>query len=199
MPALATDNFDRANNADLGASWTVIDGAMAILSNAATYTSSGSDAAEAYTAIEWPNDQYAQVAISSVGASAAESGIGVMLRCASATNYYRIVVDNQVSNNITVAKIVSGAYSVITSRTQAWTSGDILKVEVQSNTLRVYRNGVQLGADITGDATLTAGDVGLFYSSTGTPGINVNNFEGGDFAATSIPIRSQFLDFDYSR
>lgn len=187
MAVLATDDFNRADSADLGANWNPGIGPMQILSNKATWGSAagdGSDAGENYSAISWPDDQYGQVAISGQDTTGSGSGIGIMLRYANSSNYYRIVVSGDAANNVVVAKVVSGGFTQITTRTQAWTNGDILKVEVQGNTLKVFRNGVQLGANITGDAALATGGVGMFYSSSANT-IRADDFEGGDFSTAS--------------
>jgi hypothetical protein len=185
MAVLATDDFNRADAANLGANWTAGIGPMQILSNQATWGSgpgSGTDAGETYTGggVVWPNNQYGQIAISGTATTGAETGIGIILRYLNSNNFYRIIVNGEASNNITVAKIASGSYSVITSRTQAWTGGDTFKAEIQGTTIKVYRNGVQLGADIS-DSSVASGDVGMFYSSTAFL-IRADNFEGGDFA-----------------
>ena len=63
MAVLVLDDFNRADNADLGASWTAItgEGVFEIVSNAIAPTSLSSDSGEKITAgLRWPDDQYAQ-------------------------------------------------------------------------------------------------------------------------------------------
>jgi hypothetical protein len=118
--------------------------------------------------------------VSGLSDSTAEAGVGVSLRSdGTANNLYRIVVN---TTTVYVAKVVSGSYTLITTRVQAFSANDILRVEVQGTTLRVYRNGVQLGADIT-DSGRATGSAGIMYSS-GAIG-TIDNFEGGDFAGAT--------------
>lgn len=142
----------------------------------------GSDVANVWQGDVWPNDQYGQVAISG-GATTDDdqSGVGVILRYADSSNFYRIVANGRASSNVTVAKLVTGTYTMLTQITQAFSAGDTLKVEVQGTTLRVYHNGTQIGSDVT-DSSLSSGDVGMYYSSTAA-GMSVDNFEGGDVSA----------------
>jgi hypothetical protein len=178
MTVLATDNFDRADNTDLGANWTPRPNSMQILSQKVAAFVAGDDEAEAYTGISWPDDQYVQVAVSGLTTTGGGTGIGVILRCADGNNFYRVVVSGEASNNVSVSKQVATVFTTITNRTTAWSDGDVLKVDVIGDTLRVYKNGVQLGADIAGDGALATGAVGIGYSSTASAA-RADLFEGG--------------------
>lgn len=182
MAVLAADNFNRANNASLGANWTIRqnDG-WKILSNQAVPTTLPTpDTCEFYSAITWPSDHYSQAALFSIAGTSDQTGIGVTCRTETLFNSfdtYGCVVNAAVSNNVSVHKWVAGNYTLIGQRTQAWTDGDVLRMEMQGTTIRVYRNGVQMGADFT-DSDILIGAAGLSKIAAITNGIT-DDWEGG--------------------
>jgi len=179
MAVIATDDFNRANGA-IGANWSDVDSTFLVSSNTAIPNSYASDAVVRYSAATWPNDQYCLAAIRASGGGIG-TGIGLVLRCStSVQTYYRFVVD---VTGVDIGRVVTGAFTPITTRATTWgivTASDILKCEIQGTTIRVYKNGVQLGADIT-DANIASGQPGLGYSSTGSDSF-LDNWEGGDFS-----------------
>lgn len=180
MAVLFTDDFNRANGG-LGANWTAIDTSFTISSNVVVPTSTGSDALQIVNSVTWPNDQYAQIKVVALAVHANDIGPGLTLRCVDTNNYYRINVN---SSNVQVAKVVSGGLTALANLGAGFVANDTLYVEVQSNTLKVFRNGVQFGGDVAGDAALASGSAGLFYSSTAAEA-QVDDFVGGDFSSAS--------------
>jgi hypothetical protein len=191
MAVLATDAFTRANNADLGTAWDVStgQGAFAISGNTAISNFVG-DAGESYNAITWPDDQYVQAAVTVTGGTTPGGGAGLGVQARAATGAwtaYRLVVSTAVTNNIELAKFVAAGYTLLGQRTQAWTAGDTLRLEAQGTTLRVLRNGVQLGATFT-DSGIASGRGGIVLSFGDSVAGSLDNFEGGDFG-TPLPPR----------
>ena len=188
MTVLATDNFNRADNPlTLGTNWTADTApgnVFKILSNTAQPQSIGSDCGSFWNTITWPNDQYSQVVITGMGVGDPDqSGAGVTLRAdAGFHNYYRIVVNRAGSNNVSVARVISDAYSLRNQRTVTFNSGDTFRVEIQGTTIRLYRNDVQIGADLVDAGGPSSGSAGIFYSST-TAAVQLDDWEGGDFAS----------------
>jgi len=192
MPVLATDNFNRADTIgpDMGQGWVNVtgysaDNGMQIVSNAVVPTTLASDKVELYTSASFKADQYAQADISVTGATS-ETGIGLALRGGFNGSYYRIVVNK--GDFIHISKFILGAFTSLAFRGTAWTDGDTLRVEVQGTTIRVYRNGIQQGADIT-DASIVSGYSGVAYSSTSTSA-SLDNWSAGSIntAADDAPI-----------
>lgn len=187
MAVLASDTFTRANNADLGTAWDVQTGqaAFSLTSNAATPSSTTADCGETYNGVTWPNDQYSQAKVSMTGGTSGV-GPGVACRCSSSAHtLYRAVVCGAATNNIELAKFVTGTYTMVTQRTQTWTNGTVLRLEVQGSSLRIYAGGTQLGATVT-DAAIASGRAGINYSSElGAP--ILDDWEGGDFTTTVSP------------
>ena len=153
--------------------------AFNISANAAIPSSSGSDASESYNAVAWPNDQYAQVLIPVVGTGALTTGTGVALRMSTtARTYYRIVV---ASSGTEIAKFVAGVYTSLATDATVWANGDTAYASAVGTTLQVRRNGSNLLS--TTDSAIASGRAGITHSSTSQVGVNLDNWEGGDFAA----------------
>jgi hypothetical protein len=186
MAVLASDTFNRADSGDLGTNWTQVPSefSFSISGNSAIPGNLGQDCTERYSGLTWPDDQYSQCVLTpSTTGGAANEGIGVCLRAASADQtYYRITADDtSASNNLSLQKMVAGAFTSVWTRSLAITAGDILRAEAQGTTVRVYINGVQLGADTT-DGSIASGSAGVSYSSQ-TGACSVDDWEGGDFAS----------------
>lgn len=169
-------------------SWVILGaGGLDLASGAVIPTPPGnSDGGNVWQGDTWPNDQYGQVAVNGGAAGDEnESGMGLILRYTDDTHFFRIVANGRATNNITVAQ-VNGTYSQLAQITQAFSAGDVLKAQVVGSsppTIQVFRNGSQIGSDITnGAAALASGDAGLYYSSSAT-GMSVDSFEGGDAPA----------------
>jgi hypothetical protein len=190
MAVLATDNFNRADNASLGANWTICTGTnlnasgFQIVSLHVEPASSAVDSMEVWSAVAFPNDQYAQAACTVTGTTGG-TGPGVFVRGTAGNNppCYRATVCKAASNNVEIIQQVGTTYTNIGFRTTTWVDGDILRLQVSGTTIRVYQNGVQLGADIT-DAVLTTGSAGIIYSSTAS-GSQIDNWEAGSLAGPS--------------
>lgn len=176
MAVLFTDDFNRADGG-LGANWTALDSSFSISSNVVVPTATGSDAIQIVNAVAWPNDQYAQIKVPTLAVHANDIGIGLALRCADASNLYRITVN---FSNCQVAKVVSGSFTALANLGAGFAVNDTLYAEVQGNTVKVFKNGVQFGGDVGGDAALAAGSAGLMYSSTAVEA-QADDFVGGDF------------------
>ena len=188
MTALATDNFNRANAATLGANWTVLSSPTThyeVVSNVAALVggSLGDDCVDYYNAVSFPNDQYSQAKLTVTGTGGGGSGVGLCVRKASgSTNtYYRMVADHAGSNNVEIGKKVAGAYTNLGNRTSSFTDGALFYLEVQGTTILAKNAGTTMGASIT-DSAIASGSAGLAYSSTETSASS-DDWEGGDFAA----------------
>lgn len=180
MSVLALDNFDRANADPIGGNWTD-DGDgdhFKIVSNAATYTNSGFDAAAHYNALTFPANHYSQVAVT-VNVTSTGVGLGPSVRAATSKNYYRLVAGHAASSNVELAKKVAGTYTQLWVRTSSFTDGAIFYLEAIGTTLVARNGGVAIGASAT-DSSLASGQPGIVYSSVVTSG-SVDNWEGGDF------------------
>jgi hypothetical protein len=184
--ALATDNFNRANASPIGAPWTTVTNmsAMAITSNTAVPSAYGSDCAAYNTSATWPANQYAQVTIATtIPDGGPGQGHGPVVRASTSAQTMYILGVSTGRGRYTVAKFNAGSYStLVADAVQAWAISDVVRLEVTGSgpvTLKVFRNGTQVGSNITDSSSvITTGNAGIGYTSTTTSG-SVDNFEGG--------------------
>ena len=183
MAVLATDNFNRANANPIGNPWTSAGDStdFKILSNAVTPANLNGDCSAFENTVTWPNDQYSQVQVTTTGTKGSDIGFGPLVRGATGKNYYRLIIDAASSSNVALSKKINGTYTNLWTRTNAFTSGDTIYLEMQGSTLIAKSNGTAIGASAT-DTSLTTGKSGIAYSSDETNG-SIDNWEGGDFAA----------------
>lgn len=182
MSVLASDSFTGSDANPIGGNWTTVtsEGALKRVSNTCAPASLSSDSGARNTAATWPNDQYSQCKVT-VSGTDAQSGIGPACRIASAAEtLYRVVINSAGSNNVTLAKIVATAYTQIWTRTASFTNGDLVRLEAQGTTLRVFIAGTQVGTDTT-DSSISSGAAGIGYSSASSSA-SVDDWEGGDFS-----------------
>jgi hypothetical protein len=202
MGVVASDSFTRADAANLGANWTEGGETYSIASNACvpddpTGIHTG-DSWAGWNTVAWANDQYAQAAITVSGSGGGGQGNGVAVRVSTsgAQTFYRVVIDHAATNNVEVAKVVSGGYTQIGQRTTAFSNGDTLYLEAQGTTLIVKLNGSALGASFT-DASIASGRAGIAFSSNETSASMVN-WVGGDFIITAaVPQSATSLPFPH--
>lgn len=173
MTVLATDNFDRANGADLGALWDVVPStipllAFAILSN--TAQAPGDPCAEMYNGVVWPADQYSQIEI--ITQTVVGDRIGCCVRASSGNLY----LGGSNTSNVGMEKIVANSFSDIGSTGAAAALNDTLRLEAQGTAIRVYKNGV-LHISTT-DSSHATGSAGVF-GSAGDINPQLDDWEGG--------------------
>jgi hypothetical protein len=187
MSIITTDNFNRSSST-LGASWSEygdFSNAWNANGSAAVPDSLGADCYAANNGT-FPNDHYGQCKIAVTGSGGGGQGVGPAVRMGTATptNVYRLAADHAASNNMELSKFVGGSFTSKWVRTQAFTDGDTLYLEIQSTTLIAKLNGTAIGASVT-DSSLTSGAAGICFSSGTLTAASVDDFEGGDFAAAA--------------
>lgn len=197
MGVLASDDFTRANENPLGnGAWTTSTTfvAMQLVSNVATPTNPTSDNGSYYSGLAWPANQFSRARLTVNGTAGGDSGVCLFVRHAAGANtLYRLDADHAASNNVTLAKFVAGVYSVVTGwpRTLAWTDDDLWELWAIGTTLRVFRNGAQLGADST-DASIASGSPGVGVSGAVTSA-SIRAWEGGTTDAVAPLLGSLFV------
>lgn len=184
MTELASDNFDRADGA-LGANWTANSaesGTLTIVSNAVA-RGTDSDASAIYNAVAWPNDQYSEITIGTAD-TVVGNGMGPICRSPSSSvkTYYRLIVS---SSGYELLKFVAGGNTSLASGTgTTFAAGNTARLECTggaTTTLRMYKNGVQFGGDITDSSSpITSGNAGIAYSSSSDE--TIASWAGGDFS-----------------
>lgn len=102
---------------------------------------------------------------------------------------YRIYYDNN-AGTLEVHRWSAGASAaVIASFAQSFANGDVLKAQIIGTTIKVYKNGVQIGTDYT-DANIASGQFGITYTFAGTAGTRITAFTGVDGLSAGPAITS---------
>lgn len=188
MALPASDDFNRANNTTLGANWTLVKGLFGINTNAAYSRSAGADTLARWNADTFGNDQYAQVTISVLSVDNIAVGVACRLDTGGAETGYFAYAFRNVSPNVDVelAKYVAGVYTTI-STTSGFAVGDVLRLEVEGTTLRLYRNGSLV--DTRTDSSIASGAAGVSGFGNSTSG-RMDDWSGSNLAAA---VAGQYL------
>ena len=190
MVALATDNFTRADSANLGANWTIAFDvsshwlAVAISSN--TCQIAADPACEYYSAISWPNDQYSQGvvgALRSISVDAQDNFVAVRIASATSSAHYQHALGSDESQLLKELgdPLLGGNFTQLGGNFAAYATNDTARIEVQGTSIRAVKNGTTLSTQT--DSAISSGSAGLggFWDSLTHP--TFTSWEGGNFAA----------------
>jgi hypothetical protein len=171
MALPATDTFTGTNGAAINTSnWTTLLGGFSINSNRAK-GQAGADSLAFWDADTFADDQYAEVEYTN------DSGYwgGPVVRAAATRGYW---ARTENSTTITLYRIDSAvSFNLLqTMGSLTIANGDVIRIEAEGSTIRVYQNGVQVGTDQS-DATYSSGSGGI---ATYTDGAWLDNFEAGN-------------------
>lgn len=159
----ASDDFNRANAASLGSDWTNIgtDETIAINSNQAFLASVSGALGYAVRSFEtFGPDQSSQATLK----SSTDVICGLLVRASNggtALSGYLLYLSS-FSNVVAVFRFTNGvADSLATLDASAtFVANDIYRLSITGSTLKAYRNGIQIGSDVT-DGTYSSGRPGL--------------------------------------
>lgn len=161
---MASDNFTGTNGTALttyDANWILNAGDFSIQTNAlAANGATGTTECAARYAGTYPNDHFAEAALSAV-AAVANARIGVAVRCATdaSANYYGLYYDHDAGETY-LFKVVAGAWTQLgASFTAGLSVGDTLRLDVTGTTLTYLLNGVSQGT--RSDSDLSSGSPGV--------------------------------------
>ncbi len=165
---LVFDDFNRADgplgNAVVGGAWSSGAGVMDIVGNAA-HLSTGS--------LAWGfiNTGVADVSIQATQPimGGAASFAGILFRYSDDNNYWRLVNFN---GDTYLQKSVIGVVTTLVGPTSGAANSDVLKVVLSGNTIKAYRNGVQLGTDQSDSFNSTATRHGIFGALTSAASVD---------------------------
>jgi hypothetical protein len=184
---LFTDDFNRANNADVGASWDPnaavgIGDGLKIVSNLAAFTTNN-DTEETVNAISAPNNQYAEATLGTTTTSGVGAGYGIVCRSAgTAHTGYRLVGN---ASGYELARFNAGTITSLSSGSgTTFTTGDKIRLEVRTNGANcdwiLKKNGTQFASG-TDTSPIASGKVGITYSTNDATATGIDAFEAGDF------------------
>lgn len=186
MTALFTDNFNRANSTGISnANWTTATGANAsvnIVSNEAACIV-GDICSNYINSIVWPNDQYAKCSVGTVVETVTDNGVGPMVRMAAGAQTGYLGQGN--THETKLYKAVATAFTQLGINGPAVTTGDVLELRAQGTTLTLLLNGTAICGTPLTDASIAAGNAGIWLSSPGQQD-SLDNFEAGDFSTPPV-------------
>jgi hypothetical protein len=183
-PLAAADNFNRADNLNLGAAWDPYTGrnALQLVGNSVRGSGIGGDNVESYNAVPLPNNQWSQATLTGWNGTIyhnAHVSVRLSTNLATLTGYVgRVGSDNKAS----IGKWTAGVFSVLASVPYTPGVGDILRIEAEGTTLRFFVNNVLRVS--TTDASYASGRPGLtiYIDGGGTVGqVQLDNFSAGNF------------------
>jgi len=189
---LTEDNFDRADNADLGTNWDLVNSLTTwkILSNHAEPSNPvATDNIEVINTPKIPIDQFASANLTVVSTDTAGAGVGLVLRgITSATTLYRCVISHGATTNTRISRYNAGAGTVlVTTNIASWTDGDRFLFTIQTTganaRLALYRNGVEV-ASVIDTSPLLTGAPGLVLS-TNVTSAQADNFQAGSMESSA--------------
>lgn len=159
------DSFTSANTADIagrtpaiGGNWAkgIGAGTIGILSNEANCSSSNT----LYVSeIGGTGDIDISITVGTVGVSYASA---IIASWVNSSNYISVPIDGEVEQT------VGGVYSLLQGTTGASIAGDVYRVTIAGTTLKVYRNGSQVGSNITINSDAKGTKAGISMASTNT-------------------------------
>lgn len=182
---LVSDDFNRADNASLGANWTTGWNAVApkILTNTAANSAAG-DASAFWSANAFTPNQWVMATVAAIDAGVdsysgvavrASAGDAVKAQIMKATGQFGIFwynggVDTQIGSLYTATPQV----------------GDVIILEAIGSLYRMYVNGV-LRISGTNTSAPATGSPGLVPSGTNNGANAVDNWQAGNYVLTKLP------------
>lgn len=146
----AYDNFNRANGA-IGSNWTVSAGAFNVSSNTVVGAAGGPNVASWTATAAFFSDQFSQATVVTNGGG----GVAVRASLTAATGYVYWVD----GGNREIGRYVAGVFTSLNTVAGAFTTGDVIRLEIVGSSLTAFRNGA---VDLTvSNATITSGQPGL--------------------------------------
>lgn len=196
--AVTTSAFPEADNAAPSGFTDLCDGAGAIEVLGNKYHSPFGFPADYRDNGTFTNKQYFKTRLSGFTGSGNTDEIGGLLffgaDIGTGRDGYRVYVRDGATKSLIVEKVVNAGITVLrTDTTQAWADSDFVEAEGDSSagsstTIRLFRNGTQLGTDLVDSSTpFTTGKPGLYAKQGANDSLRGDDYEAGDFT-TGTPV-----------
>ena len=185
--AVTGDNFNRANTADLGASWDAgytdqwsVNTNLQIVGNRVRATAA-QDATETYSGVALATNQWAQLTLATAnGTSVMAPRLLLRFSAPGAKSGYEFSIGRGVGFTSRIARWNAGVFtSLAVENATPWGAGDILRAEAEGTTLRLYRNNVLVLS--TTDATVASGRAGITIYAATIADVELDDFSAGNF------------------
>lgn len=209
-PALAwattsTDNFDRADNADLtdgSHGWDPYDNPTSspcqILNNSATNTTNTIDCVEGYSTYIPGANQYVQLSLPLGFVRDDFFFVSAIVRLQAPSTYSGYVCRAQPpsqTNTSRIRRADAGSLStLLNDTTVTWAVGDVLRCEITGYVITFKRNGVTVFSKDDPGTTYATGRGGInILDGPADPGNPIDDFEVGDLAGGAVTVRHRPL------
>lgn len=178
MTTLINDSFGRANESPITTPYATPSGfsSLQIISNQVANISANTDSAAYDNGNTYPDNQWSQVTIATVGGG----DFGPAVRVSTTNDLYLCTNYNGV--DVILFKIVGGGFTQIGQVVSVYALGDNIYLEAQgdatSTTLVVKKNGSTILTVIDATTPITGGKAGIFgYDGS----YRISNLTAGDF------------------
>ncbi len=183
--ATFSDDFNRADSADLGANWTPLAvGTDAQIVSQRVRPTAGTGVGYELATVSLGNDHFARLTIATYTGPGV-GRIGVMIRVADTNNRYIVFAHKNAGGLSTdLFKLVAGVYSSLASEgATTWAAGDTIELRASGTALVVLRNGATLLSTVDGD--FSSGSVGLVLDdAVSAADTEAESFVAGDTVTT---------------
>lgn len=171
MPLPAIEPFTGGAGA-LSGSWTQVLAATVDRDGSGLgITSAAADDAQAFWNLDvFDDDQYAQIEFFGVVDGGDTKGASV--RMDSGPDFYTFQTQSG------LWRVIAGAWTNLAADPTTWTNGDVLKLTVEINDLKMWKNGAQVGATVS-DASHASGSGGCGGFGN-VMGNTMDNFRAGN-------------------
>lgn len=169
-----SDDFDRADNADLGADWTTLLNSCRVAGNGATGTSVSTAALETWSANSWNADHTSEITVNNGFLE-----VGAICRAATGPDCYIAHCHWSVGRRI--YRMDDGSWTQLSDYAGTVSAGDTVKLEVSGTSISFTHNGSSAGTAAT-DSTYSSGAAGIYCS--GSNFVNTSTPEASAWAGT---------------
>ena len=202
-PALAwatssTDDFNRADNSDVGAAWDVYQSQPCrILSQKVTNTTGSVECAEGYNTYVPTANQYVQFSMPD-GIDFGDRHLTALVRLQAPSTFSGYVCRAQppgLTNTSRIRVVSNGSFSTLgNDTTQTWAHGDVLRCEVTGSgtgtQITLKRNGVTVFSQTDSGGNYNSGRGGInVLDDPGDPQVSIDDFEVGDLGGGAVVVR----------
>ena len=172
--ATFSDDFNRANNTDLGANWVEVSGDWSIVSNQLSPGAAGGTIILRAAGAMASNDHYAQVTI------AATAAVSQGVWCRGNSNISQGYLWRNNGTSWDLFSVVGGSFTVIGTYSATAVAGDVAKIQAVGSTIKGFVNGTQR-VSVTDTAVTTGTSVGIRGESSGS--LRYDDFSAADVTA----------------
>lgn len=183
---LYTDDFNRANNASLGANWTETNGTWEILSNQLRVSGATKTSWDArHEQVLDTSDHYAQAVV--VTTSGTDMWPGVATRFAAAARTYYASRYNRNAARWEIVKVVAGVITSLGTFSEAMPAFPYtIRCEAEGSTIRCKHGATQkISLTDTSITTGVRGGVNANQNASTTQTADFDDFETGDLAGAA--------------